>query len=130
VTSDAGAPITGCDAAQAIFQTHFCTLAGACHDANGSAANLDLATNGWEARLVGGTPKGGGVGVPSTCGGFGRVYLFPGSYPARGLFLDKLFEKTPPCGAQMPNLPPLLDASERECIQRWADKLTTSVPAP
>src|SRR5262245_35338879 len=72
---DAGAPVTGCDGAYTIFQTHMCALAGACHDSNGSAANLDLASLGWEARLVGGSPKGGGAAIPSMCSNQGRIYL-------------------------------------------------------
>jgi hypothetical protein len=83
-----------------------------------------MASPGWEKNLVGKNPKGG---TPS--GGIAAVcpttmpYLVAGSSPARGLFLDKLKAK-PSCGAEMPLLTDYLNASELDCVQRWANGLT------
>ena len=99
-----------------------CTIIGACHDNNGAAAGLDLTTAGWETHLVGKVSAGGGTGsLASMCGGM--VYLKAGVVPAQGLFIDKLTKNPPPCGAPMPNLPPLLTATQKACVQSWADNL-------
>ncbi len=107
-----------------IFATHQCSYPNACHDAKGTAANFDMASSGWENKLVGISPmNGGGSGFMSQCLKAGMPYLVAGSSPARGLFLEKL-NPTPLCGSQMPALPPLLTAQELDCVQRWANGLT------
>jgi len=106
-----------------IFQEHYCTLQGACHDAQGSAANFDMASPGLEKRIVGVFPRGGGV-IPSMCMNVGIPYLMPGSVPATGLFLQKLRSNHPPCGEQEPPLGPALTPTELDCVQRWANAIT------
>jgi hypothetical protein len=106
-----------------IFATHNCTVAMACHDANGAAAGFAMTASGWEKTLVGRLPKAGGAaGLGSACLAAGTPYLVAGSNPARGLFLEKL--NKPPCGQQMPLLPPDLTPAELDCVQRWANGLT------
>jgi hypothetical protein len=116
-----GAP---CDA-KPIFVKYQCTVPGACHDAAGAAANLDMVTAGWETKLVGKAPPGGGA-VPSKCGGMNQVYLTAGSKPATGLFIDKLAKAHPQCGVQMPNLANgPITAAELACVTSWATALTS-----
>jgi hypothetical protein len=115
----AGAP---CDAQTEVFSKHFCTTANACHDAAGTAANFEMASADWQTHLVGVFPKGGGT-LASMCTGVNMPYLVAGSQPATGLFLEKLTPQKP-CGVQMPNLPPLLNATELACVQSWANALT------
>jgi hypothetical protein len=121
----AGTSGTGpCDA-MPIFVQHNCTVDMACHDAKGSAAGFDMKTAGWEKLLVGRPPRAGGApGLPSQCIASGLPYLVAGSVPARGLFLDKLGPNTQPCGARMPLVPSFLNATELDCVQRWANVLT------
>jgi hypothetical protein len=117
-----------CDA-MPIFRTHTCMLVGACHDGQGSAAGFDMQTAGWETKLVGKVSAGGGTGdLASKCGGMGLVYLKAGVQPAQGLFMDKLTKAPPACGVQMPNLPPLLNATEQACVQKWANALVANTP--
>jgi hypothetical protein len=112
----------GCAEAPGIFTKHSCT---ACHDASGAFANFDMASPGWETRLVGVRPKGGGKASPSVCASPARDYLVAGSVPATGLFLDKLKPTTTTsCGLQMPSTLDYLSADELTCVQRWADALT------
>jgi len=116
---------TGPCNAMPIFAVHQCAYMNACHDSKGTAAGFDMATSGWETTLVGRKPKaGGGAGFNSQCLASPEPFLVAGSAPARGLFLDKLAETMPPCGNQMPALPPLLTPSELDCVQRWANALT------
>jgi hypothetical protein len=126
-----GSAAAGCDQALNIFRKYICSIAGACHDANGSAAGLSLAeldqsgTVDWRAKFVGVYPKGGGARPsPSMCFPSSIPYLVPGSQPATGLLLDKLLQFTPPCGSRMPLVGGPLSASELGCVQRWADALT------
>jgi hypothetical protein len=123
-----GGPVGSCDAKPIILK-YSCALAGSCHDALGSAAGLDFATPGWEDRLVGTFPSGGGeVATRSMCAGLGRPYLVAGSNPAMGLLLDKLRLHPPPCGAAMPDIGGPLTASELACVQLWANALTARQP--
>jgi hypothetical protein len=128
-----GAP---CDATPIFVKmTHTCTLAGACHDAAGSAANFSMATTGWQNSLVGKAPPGGSpthdATLDSKCSTMsvppvtGKVYLTVGSNPATGLFLEKLMG-IPSCGAKMPNLGSPLDATELACVQSWANGLVAA----
>jgi hypothetical protein len=115
-----------CDA-MPIFTKHTCTVVGACHDTNGSAAGFDMLTAGWETHLVGEAVSGGGTGtLASLCGGMGLVYLKPNIIPAQGLFIDKLTKSPPECGVAMPNLPPLLNDTEKACVQSWANGLVNA----
>jgi hypothetical protein len=104
---------------------YYCTLAGACHDVSKSATGLDMLSPGWEQKLVGTFPSHGSLPIAdSLCLDSTEPYLIKGSLPARGLFLDK-FSVQPPCGQTMPSLPPLVSAEDMDCIQRWANALTT-----
>ena len=115
----------GCNVMQLVQTKYSCTLVGACHDAQGSAAGLDLTTPGWDRRLVGASPKTTSqAAFPSLCAGQGRVYLVPGSQPAVGLFLDKL-KPNPPCGGREPLLGSFVTPEDLDCFQRWANVLTT-----
>jgi hypothetical protein len=120
-----------CDA-MPIFTMHSCAFNMACHDAMGSAANFDMVTSGWEKMLVGRTARPGGKqGIGSACLGVNTPYLVAGSKPAKGLFLDKLGiyldpkQTKPVCGDRMPLLPPQLSPQEMDCIQRWANGITS-----
>jgi hypothetical protein len=118
----AGGP--GCDITTLVTTKYSCTLAGACHDAQGSAANFDMASPGWEQRLVGVAPRGGTTSFePSLCANQGWVYLVKGSFPATGLFMEK-FKTNPACGIAMPNLGLPVSADDLACFQRWANALT------
>jgi hypothetical protein len=106
-----------------------CTVTGACHDAQGSAAGLDLISAGWEQKLVGKGPSAtaGAATLMSKCAGLNLVYLKAGTSPATGLFLDKLSPATvsaPPCGVHMPNLGAPFTATQFACVQSWANTLT------
>jgi hypothetical protein len=122
----------GCAQVGTIFETKNCALTGACHDAAGSAANFSLTglpftdIAGWRERLVGQHSTGGGV-LASACANSQQFYLAPGSFPATGLFLNKL-RPNPSCGERMPVIGDYLTASELDCVQRWANLLT--VPPP
>jgi hypothetical protein len=114
-----------CDA-KPIFAAHSCAFETACHDGKGSAAAFDMKTPGWENMLVGRLPKAGGsAGIGSACLSQTTPFLVAGSKPARGLFLDKMFLVQPACGDRMPLLPPPLTPQEMDCIQRWANGLTS-----
>jgi hypothetical protein len=120
--NDAGA----CDVTK-IFSTYTCA-APACHNSTNPAANFDMQTLGWETKLVGVAPKGGGpiVALESKCGAMGKVYLTAGSKPATGLFMDKISLDKPGCGVRMPNIPfQMLSDAEIKCVQAWATALTT-----
>ena len=102
-----GAGVPACDPAP-IFRAKVCAAA-ACHDANGTAANFDMASDGWQTRLVAVNPKGAGLN-PSMCAANGP-YLVAGMQPATGLFLDKLKPNTTPaCG--------VVDAADRREADR------------
>jgi hypothetical protein len=112
-----------------------CTVVGVCHDSLGTAANFNMATAGWETRLVGRAPPGGSAvkgtydsmcSPISTPAVLGQVYLKAGSNPAAGLFLDKLMGNPPACGAHMPNLGEALSTAELACVQDWANGLVAA----
>jgi hypothetical protein len=110
----------GCPQATKVFKDH-CEV---CHEAKASKdfGGFDMTTAGWEARLVG---KGPPADAPNTnvCKSTpGLVYLQADTQPAKGLFLDK-FMATPPCGLQMPELPPKLNATELACMQAFANNV-------
>jgi hypothetical protein len=119
---------SGCFEVGQIFESKNCALTGACHDFNGAAANFSLLglpfndLDGWRQRLVGQYSKPGGV-LGSMCGGSQMPYLVAGSYPAKGLLLNKL-RANPSCGDRMPLLGDFLTTTELDCVQRWANKLT------
>jgi len=132
-SAGAGSPGTGgtgvqaCDPAP-IFRAKLC-YAAACHDANGTAANFDMVSDGWQTHLVAVNPKGAGLN-PSVCAANGP-YLVAGMQPATGLFLDKLKpDTTPSCGVLMPQIGAKLDAADFECVQSWANALVMAGPSP
>jgi hypothetical protein len=104
-----------------------CTGTTACHDANGSAAGLDLVSVGWQNKLVGMGPSASAASapIPTMCAGKGP-YLVAGSNPAQGLLLDKIdpTATTVPCGLHMPYLLPNLTTQQFACIKSWATTLT------
>jgi hypothetical protein len=122
-----GGALPGCANAQALFDSHMCSLAGACHDATGAAANFKMAPAGWETHLVGVAPVGGG-NTASICfadPAFKTMpYIAAGTKPATGILMAKLRGAVcAPMGARMPNLGTVFTAMEIQCIQDWADKL-------
>jgi len=122
-----GAGVQACDPAP-IFMAKVCAAAG-CHDANGTAANFDMASDGWQTRLVAVNPQGAGLN-PSMCAANGP-YLVADMQPATGLFLDKLKPNTTPaCGVLMPQIGAKLDAADFECVQSWANALVMAGPSP
>jgi hypothetical protein len=105
-----------------------CTVAGTCHDANGTAAGFNMTSPGWQTKLVGMSPVAGAgtaTGFPTMCAGMGP-FLVAGSNPAKGLFLDKIdpTTSTAPCGLHMPELQASLTAQQFSCIKSWATTLT------
>jgi hypothetical protein len=123
--------VAGCDVS-ALFGTapatrgkYTCTIQGACHDSQQSATGLDMTSADWEQKLlVTGASNGRVSDLDSMCLGTNEPYLIKGSFPARGLFMDKLKSPTP-CGMQMPTIPgPITDAADMACIQSWANALT------
>ncbi|MBM4364029.1 MAG: hypothetical protein FJ104_15220, partial [Deltaproteobacteria bacterium] len=77
-----------------------------CHAAETPAADLDLASPGVEARLV---------GVGSSCGG---IPLIDPANPAESFLLQKLTAIEPACGVPMPlggELPP----DSVRCLEQW-----------
>jgi hypothetical protein len=110
-----------------IIRTVSCTVTGACHDAAGTAAGLDLASSGWEKKLVdrmAGSERSP-AGLESMCGGMNRVYLKSGSQPAAGLLIDKIRPgATAPCGLHMPAIGSELTSTQFDCVQSFATTLT------
>jgi hypothetical protein len=103
---------------------HTCNIAGACHDMNGAAAGLDMASPGWETKLVGKVPPTSATGVCYKDATYKtKAYIVAKTNPAQGLFLDKLKMAVCAGGARMPNTGDYLTAAEMTCIQQWADKL-------
>ena len=132
-SAGAGNPGTGgtglpaCDP-MPIFVAKSCSIS-ICHDANGTAANFDMASTDWQTRLVSVNPKGAGLN-PSLCDANGP-YLVANVLPARGLLLDKLKPNTTPaCGVLMPQVGVKLTAEEFACVQSWADALVMAGPNP
>ena len=93
-----------------------------CHDSTTKQAGLDLTPGAAAAARLIGVKSGGAAG--SACGGSSEPYLTAGSNPPTGLLIDKITEKTPPCGTAMP-FPgiTLLPASTQSCIEQWAEGL-------
>lgn len=101
--------------------TTSCATTG-CHDNMSRYAGLDLTPGpGVAARLVG-VKSPGAAG--SACGTISEPYLNAGTDPPTGLLIDKITEKSPPCGAAMPYPGiTLLPASTQNCIEQWAEGL-------
>jgi hypothetical protein len=105
-----------------VFAAHNCTLAG-CHDDLGTSANFEMKSTGWETKLVGVFPKGGG-GLPSKCATSSKPFLIPGVIPATGLFIDKVKPSaTLECGDPMPLVGATLTDDEFACVQSWANAI-------
>jgi hypothetical protein len=126
-TGAAGTMASNCDMPTLINTKYMCTLAGACHDATGAAANLSLVQADWP-KLVNQVPKGGGAGTASICANdpaFKTIpYIMKGTNPATGLLLTKIkMDACSPGGKQMPNLGVLLSAADAVCFQQWATGL-------
>lgn len=124
-----GAGGTACslDDVNKIIRTVGCAVTGACHDAAGTAAGLDLASSGWEKKLVDRMAGSGRspAGLESMCGGMNRVYLKSGSQPAAGLLIDKIRPgATAPCGSHMPAIGSELTFTQFACVQSFATTLT------
>jgi hypothetical protein len=120
-----GGMVTGdCDA-MPIFTSRSCSIDGSCHGAApNNAAGFDMKTAGWETKLVGTMPKGGGSGATaSVCMAAGIPYIVSKSNPAQGLLIDKLTKAAPPCGAAMPSIGDPLNATEKDCLIKWATTL-------
>ena len=110
-----------CDATP-LFVANNCTLAG-CHDNLGTSANFDMKSTGWEKKLVGVFPKGGG-GLASKCATSSKPFLIPGVIPATGLFIDKVKPSAAiECGDPMPLVGTKLTDDDFACVQSWADAI-------
>ena len=108
----------GCDIS-ALITKYKCTMGGGlCHDSMGSGADFDMTTTGWQNKLVGGNPKTGGNGVQSVCVGKGP-YIIKGSSTGDGLFIQKISDATPPCGAQMPFVMTAATTDDIACFRKW-----------
>jgi hypothetical protein len=122
-----GTGMAACDPTP-IFAAKLCANLG-CHDSFATSANFDMTSTGWQTRLVGVNPKGGGAN-PSKCAGNGP-YLATDKKPATGLFLDKLKpDAGAPCGVPMPQIGTPLSAEEFDCVQSWATALVIAGPSP
>jgi hypothetical protein len=110
----------GCAQATKVFKDHceVCHSAAAAKDFGG----FDMTTAGWEAKLIGRGPPADAPATNVCKSTPGLVYLKAETQPATGLFLDK-FMATPPCGTQMPQLPPKLNATELACMQAFANNV-------
>jgi hypothetical protein len=89
-----------------------CGQSTICHspapDGGVFGGGLDLVSPGVGGRLI---------GKPSTsalCSGRTLV-----TSADAGLLFDKLLEPIPPCGTQMPQIPPLLTNDQIFCIRQW-----------
>jgi len=117
---DTGGLPPGCPAAAKVFKDH-CEV---CHSAMAAKdfGGFDMTTAGWQMRLIGMGPPATAPATNVCKSMAGLVYLKPDTQPAQGLFLDK-FLATPPCGTQMPQLPPKLTATELTCMQNFANNV-------
>jgi len=122
-TGGSSADCSGANAGDQII-TSTCAIGG-CHNAGTNPllnGGLNLTVDsGIAARLVGVVSGGNGA---SMCGGNATPYLNDNSNPATGLLIDKI-KPSPPCGAQMPEVPPYLTATQQACVIQWATTLTT-----
>jgi len=121
-TAGTGGP-TACDAPGTVFDAKpngKCTTAG-CHDAQFKSGGLDLTNDAGLAGRVLNVMSDGSNG--SVCSGQ-AAYLVPGSNPASGLLLDKMFAATVPCGTKMPSIGSLTQ-QDSDCIKSWALSLTS-----
>jgi len=108
----------GCDISVLVTK-YKCTMGGGlCHDSMGSGANFDMTTTGWQNKLVGGNPKTGTAAVASVCVGKGP-YIIKGSPTGDGLFIQKISDATPPCGAQMPFVMTAATSDDIACFRKW-----------
>jgi hypothetical protein len=118
--SGTGTP--GCDITP-LVATYMCAKGG-CHDDAGMSAGFSMTGNTWWMNLVGVTPKGGGTFITSVCSTSTTPYITKGSATGDGLFLDKVKEATPPCGAQMPfGGPTFPTTQEVTCFQQFTTAL-------
>jgi hypothetical protein len=132
-TAGTGTAGTGaaCDMTKLITVTYTCTLAGACHDAAGSAASLSMMPADWP-KLVGTTPH---VATPppaflSICAADAAFkampYIMKGSATGDGLLLKKLQGAIcSPGGVQMPSLNGPVKPADLTCFKQWATQLAT-----
>jgi hypothetical protein len=133
-SGSAGAP--ACDMVKLIGPgpgNYNCILAGACHDAMGSAAGLSMMQADWP-KLVGRVPVSGPPplnptnGTPSICAddpAFKTVPIITKMSPTgAGLLLQKLMGPVcSPAGLQMPSLGAKVKAADMVCFQQWATML-------
>jgi hypothetical protein len=126
-------PPPGCDVRPLFFgpnSRYKCSETAICHDPNGGAANLSLATADWQNHLIGVVPKGGGT-VPSICARdpmFKNMpYIIKGNPNGDGILLRKLMG--PLCnyglemGVQMPLIGNPLSAADLACAKQWTTAL-------
>ena len=105
-----------------------CTLAGACHDAAGSAAGLSLLQADWpklEGKLPSVIPPP--PSFPSICALDATAktipYITSKSPTGDGLLLKKLAGAVCPPGVQMPSLGSHVSAADMPCFVQWATML-------
>jgi hypothetical protein len=122
-----GGGLPGCATIGAVIEKAGCGIDGVCHGAN-PAANFDMVSAGWETRLVGVAPKGGGMLAASICFADPALktmpYINAGTNPATGLLMTKLMGNAcSPMGKQMPSGLPPLTTDQMKCFQDFANKL-------
>jgi hypothetical protein len=118
---DAGPTTCDLAGAEAVF-TAKCTGSG-CHNATEKTSGLDLTAGpNLAMRLVGVMPN---ATVSFLCGSSTMPYLTAHTSPATGLLLNKISSATPSCGARMPFGQAALSTSDINCIQTWANSVTS-----
>lgn len=120
-----GADCTGDNDPATLVNTQ-CT--SVCHNPqveNSLGGGLDMTMDAnLKSRLVGVKSPATAMGQ-SKCSGNSEAYLNANSNPATGLLIDKVTKSTPPCGVQMPYLAQALDATQQQCLIKWATTLTS-----
>jgi hypothetical protein len=106
---DAGDPTCpiGYDVPRDLFKKKCVDL---CHDDNDPDAELDLETAGVASRLI---------GVASTDKDCGARLLIDPASPDQSFLLEKLENKSPQCGEQMPNTLKKASQGEIDCVRQW-----------
>jgi hypothetical protein len=87
---------------------------GACHGAVKILSKLDLVSPGVAARVLGAMTDSTSTGQCQ-----GRVLMAPGD-PLGSLFVDKVANEKPACGARMPVGAVAVEQGVIDCVKRWA----------
>jgi hypothetical protein len=124
-TAGTGGP-AACDAPAMVFDSKpnaLCASVG-CHDPMFKQGGLDLTNDAQLVSRLLGVMSDGSNGSRCGNGVSTEPYLVPGSNPAMGLLLDKMFVKPAPCGDPMPSIGTLTQQN-MDCIKSWALSVTS-----